>query len=197
MVTGRKFSDDFEECVRFHRHLCPGLAIGYAASKRAAHALNVGPSQDEELVAIVENDSCAVDAVQVILGCTFGKGNLVFRDWGKQVLTLMDRGAKRAVRVSFTGEMPYKKERHELREKIRTGHADKNDLDQWEDLKEKASVEIISSPDRFFTVQEVPCDLPPHASIVETRPCEICGEPVMIDRLAERGGRRICMGCGH
>jgi formylmethanofuran dehydrogenase subunit E len=195
MGAGYDYPDDFEECIRFHRHSCPGLAIGYAASKRGAEALNVGPAQDEEVVAIVENDSCAVDAVQVILGCTFGKGNLIFRDWGKQVFTFMDRSAGHAVRVSFTGEMPYREERHQLREKIRTGQADKEDLARSEALKEKATVEIISSPDRFFTVQEVPCDLPPKASIVETRPCEVCGEPVMIDRLVERGRHKVCRGC--
>ena len=37
---------------------------------------------DEEIVAIVENDACGVDALQCVTGCTFGKGNLIFRDYG-------------------------------------------------------------------------------------------------------------------
>ena len=33
-------------------------------------------AEDEEIVAIVENDACGVDALQCVSGCTFGKGNL-------------------------------------------------------------------------------------------------------------------------
>ena len=76
--------EDFRACVRFHGHICPGLAIGYAAVKAGSRVLGLSTAEDEEIVAFVENDSCAVDAVQVLLGCTFGKGNLIFRDWGKQ-----------------------------------------------------------------------------------------------------------------
>jgi hypothetical protein len=45
----------------------------------------------------VENDSCAVDAVQVMTGCTFGKGNLIFRDYGKQAYTFMSRATGKAL----------------------------------------------------------------------------------------------------
>lgn len=31
-------------------------------------------SGDEELVCIAENDACGIDAIQVILGCSVGKG---------------------------------------------------------------------------------------------------------------------------
>ncbi len=102
--------EDFREAVRFHGHLCPGLAIGYVAAKVAAQLLDIGTSEDEEIVALVENNSCAVDAIQVLLGCTFGKGNLIFKDWGKQVFTFMDRRTNRAVRMSFTGPMPEQEE---------------------------------------------------------------------------------------
>ena len=115
--------DDFREAVRFHGHLCPGLAIGYVAAKVAAQLLGIGTSEDEEIVALVENNSCAVDAIQVMLGCTFGKGNLIFRDWGKQVFTFMDRRTNRAVRVSFTGPMPGQDERRALKARLDSGKA--------------------------------------------------------------------------
>ncbi len=37
--------------------------------------LQVERDGDEELFAIVETDACGADAIQVITGCTFGKGN--------------------------------------------------------------------------------------------------------------------------
>ena len=63
----------YDDIVTFHGHSCPGLALGYRVSRRALKELG-NRSADEEVVAIVENNSCAVDAVQVMTGCTFGKG---------------------------------------------------------------------------------------------------------------------------
>jgi hypothetical protein len=54
--------EDFEQIIRFHGHLCPGLAIGYRAAKIAAANLQADRSEDEELVAIVETDACGIDA---------------------------------------------------------------------------------------------------------------------------------------
>jgi hypothetical protein len=60
----------------FHGHLCAGLTIGIRAAQVALR--EIGPhSADEEVVAVVETDMCAVDATQVLTGCTFGKGNLI------------------------------------------------------------------------------------------------------------------------
>jgi len=94
----------FEEIVRFHGHQCPGLAIGYRMATAAMENLQSMRAEDEELVAIVENDACGVDALQCITGCTFGKGNLLFRDYGKQVYTVYSRSTRKGVRVRFHGK---------------------------------------------------------------------------------------------
>ena len=93
-------NNDLREVIQFHGHLCPGLALGYRVAKAALRELKADRPQDEELVAIVENDSCAVDAIQFITGCTFGKGNLIFRDYGKHVYTLFNRRTNQGVRIS-------------------------------------------------------------------------------------------------
>ncbi len=91
----------FEDAVEFHGHACPGLALGYRAALFALETLGKRAA-DEELVAIVENNSCAVDAVQLLTGCTFGKGNLIFRDYGKQVYTFVKRSSQNE--AAATGE---------------------------------------------------------------------------------------------
>lgn len=48
-------------------------------------------SSDVEIVVVVENDTCAVDALQVVTGCTMGKGNLIFHDYGKQAYIFIER----------------------------------------------------------------------------------------------------------
>jgi formylmethanofuran dehydrogenase subunit E len=53
--------------------------------------LNVRKAPDEELLAIVETDACGADAIQVMTGCTFEKGNFVFKNYGKHAFFLIDR----------------------------------------------------------------------------------------------------------
>ena len=95
----------FDDVVEFHGHACPGLALGYRVSLLAMKELGERAT-DEELVAIVENNSCAVDAVQVVTGCTFGKGNLIFRDYGKQVYTFIKRPKGQGIRISVDSRPP-------------------------------------------------------------------------------------------
>src|SRR4030043_344956 len=92
---------EYSEIIRFHGHACPGLAIGYRMARAAMEALGASRSADEEIVAIVENDACGVDALQYLTGCTFGKGNLIFKDYGKHVYTIYNRKTKKGVRVVF------------------------------------------------------------------------------------------------
>src|SRR3972149_1440687 len=99
-----------DNVVEFHGHICPGLVLGYRVSMLALKNLG-NRSKDEEIVAIVENNSCAVDAVQVMTGCTFGKGNLIFKDYGKQVYTFIKRPSGKAVRISIYWTPPHETEK--------------------------------------------------------------------------------------
>src|SRR5512137_1847885 len=95
--------EDFKEAAKFHGHICPGLAMGYRVARYAKE--HYPRSKDEELVCIAENKSCSVDAVQSLLGCTAGKGNLIFVDNGKQVFTIYSRDQDRAMRIYFKGDV--------------------------------------------------------------------------------------------
>ena len=65
----------------------------------ALQHLRVGRSEDEDLVVIVENDACGVDAIQLVAGCSVGKGNLILQDFGKHAYTFIDRKSNRAIRL--------------------------------------------------------------------------------------------------
>lgn len=67
----------FQKCVELHGHLCPGLAFGFQAAMAGMDFLSEVRALDGEIVAIVETDACGTDAIQVITGCTFGKGNFI------------------------------------------------------------------------------------------------------------------------
>ena len=175
--------DDLRQAVGFHGHLCPGLVIGYLASRAALERLSAGRSEDEELVAIVENDACGVDAVQWLTGCTFGKGNLVFRDFGKQVFTFALRPSGRAVRVGYRSEPAPENER---------------DPDASDEVRRRRQVAfMLERGAALLDVRECVIDLPDRARIRESAACDACGERVMETRLREVSGRRLCIPCAE
>lgn len=165
---------DLQRAVDFHGHICPGLLIGYRAAKVAARALEAGSSGDEELVLIAENDSCSVDAFQVLLSTTFGKGNLFFQDHGKQVFTVGDRRSDRAVRVALRSDA----------------------RDQMGESREERIQALLRVPDEdILNVQMVGLQLPGEAELHETLQCYRCREGVMSTRAVTVGGKVYCLPC--
>jgi hypothetical protein len=62
MTIDRASEQQIKATMDFHGHWCPGLAIGVRAAELALE--EVGKADDEDIVAIVETDMCAVDAIQ-------------------------------------------------------------------------------------------------------------------------------------
>ncbi len=175
--------EDLLGASQFHGHLCPGLAIGYRASRACMERMGLSRAYDEELVCVVENDSCSVDAVQFFTGCTFGKGNLYFRDYGKQVFTFASRQRPgRALRVSLrAGAFPPALESEDPQKR-----------------REQALHWIVSAPlEELFYVDDIDFELPPAARIHASMICDNCGEPSMETRMVEKGGRRLCRPCSE
>jgi formylmethanofuran dehydrogenase subunit E len=177
-----------EQAIAFHGHFCPGLLIGYRAALIALRELGVGEdgataarAEDEELVAIAETDACGLDAVQQLTGCTMGKGNLILRDWGKQVFTFGRRGDERMLRVALRygalqqeedEDLPDDEHRQRARERLQT-----------------------MSDDELFDVRWVDRELPSEARIFGTVRCSQCGEGVMEARARLRDGEPVCPEC--
>jgi formylmethanofuran dehydrogenase subunit E len=187
-----------ERIVEFHGHLCPGLAMGVHAAEIALR--DIGPhAADEEVVAVVENDMCAVDAVQFLTGCTFGKGNLVFRDWGKNVYSFYRRSDGRAIRIAGRPDAwddDPDPEQGELFAKMRTGRAAPAETARFEELHAARSRRLLArDPESLFTVTEIAGPPPDAARIFSTVVCDRCGEGVMETRVHLLDGRRLCPPC--
>ena len=167
----------YDEIIAFHGHSCPGLATGYRMARAAMDALREARADDEELVAIVENDACGVDALQCVTGCTFGKGNLRFRDYGKPAYTLYARRTGEGVRVLFHGS---------------------GTPDPARDDRAARTKWILEAPaDEMLTVTPVTIDEPEPARIRKSVPCDACGEPVMESRLRTVAGLSLCIPCAE
>ncbi|RQD80506.1 MAG: formylmethanofuran dehydrogenase [Methanocalculus sp. MSAO_Arc1] len=187
----------FEECVTFHGHSCPGLAIGYRAARAAMEALGVARPYDEELVTVAETDACGVDAIQLVTGCTAGKGNLVIHDYGKNVFTFYAREKNRAVRILIKSrEMAGKQEIDTLRPKIFAGTATDPEKKRFYELMAAATEATLTVPqDELLTVTEVAFTPPEKARIFQTVTCPDCGEPVADAKMQTANGKAVCATC--
>lgn len=188
---------DYLKAIEFHGHCCPGLTIGYLAAKAALDHLNVTRAQDEELVAIVESDGCGIDAIQVLLGCTIGKGNLIYKDHGKQAYTIGNRQTGKAVRVVMTGEIiPLTPEQENLKNAVFGGKATAEQEAAWQKIQEERTAAMLAAPvTSLFKIDDVELKLPPEAQIFTSVICAYCGEKVMEARARLKNGKIACLAC--
>ena len=190
-------SADFQKCLDFHGHLCPGLSLGFRAAKAGLEWLAENRSEDEEVVAVVGNDACGTDAVQVLTGCTFGKGNFVYKDYGKHVFLFHSRGSGRAVRVALRpGAMEPDAAHRALGAKVRNGQATPEEAEEYRNAHIQRSHRVLTMPlDELFDVREVDAPPPPKAVIHESVTCARCGEPTMKTRIKDVDGQSVCLEC--
>ena len=191
---------DLKRCIDFHGHLCPGLLYGYLVAKGAMSLLDVHRSKDEEVVVITENDTCAVDAIQVLLGSTAGKGNLIFKDYGKNVFTVLNRKTKRAVRFSRKEAYQYEGRHKEEFERLEAAYAAGLATDdQRARQKRMKALDLMTKPFRaVFETKEIPYPDPPYAQLAPSRACTLCGEMTMATKMVETtDDRALCIPCSR
>jgi len=191
----------FSDAVKFHGHKCPGLALGYRAAVIALEELRTDASHDEELVAIVENDACGIDALQVVTGCTAGKGNLIFRDYGKHVYTLINRRNGQSVRVATKPDFSTARLDPAfagLRNKVMSGKATDKETEAYEKHLDNVCNLILTVPyGDIFSVRRVHEKVPELATIYRSVPCECCGEMVSEHRVRNVDGKNLCIPCSE
>lgn len=172
--------------IEFHGHHCPGLTIGLRAAEFCLREL--GSAKDEEIAAVVENDMCAVDAVQYLTGCTFGKGNFIFRDYGKAAFSFFRRSDGKCFRIILNPDF-FADLRPQLESLPRNSEESKAVRQKMIDRLMEAELEQI------FIVGKPEEPLPEMARLHKTIPCTLCGEGTMETRLTDLDGQRLCVSC--
>jgi len=162
-----------EKAISFHGHSCPGLALGVRMCEYVQQQLSLRFSEDEQLVCIAETDSCVADAVQALLGCTFGKGNLIYRPAGKTAFSFFRRGTNESIRVvarPLTKEMD----------------------------RERRKQYIMDAPlEELFRITPVKMELPEPTRLFRTVICEQCGEGTAEHMIRIQNGKCLCIHCFH
>jgi formylmethanofuran dehydrogenase subunit E len=163
-------TDLIERTIAFHGHSCPGLAIGIRVSELAMEKIDILNAKNP--VCVVETDMCGVDAIQFLTGCSFGKGNLIHKDYGKSAFTFYDRDAQRGIRAIFND--------------FARGEADRENR-----IKQLMQAELKD----LFSTQEV--DAPPvrPARILKSIQCNNCQEMTMESRIRMFDGKNLCIPC--
>jgi len=195
-----QFPEGMRHCIAFHGHICPGLTYGYLVSKKAIELLGLQRSKDEEVVVISENDTCAVDALQVLLGTTLGKGNLILKDYGKNVFTVFSRKTHRAFRFSrkesYRYEGEHKAEFEELEKAFIEGRATQRQRMRQKWLK---TVDLLAKAFAgVFDLEEIECPELPYAPLAPSEACARCGEMTMATKMVgTKGEKHFCIPCAQ
>ncbi len=186
-----------EDIARFHGHMCPGLAMGIRAAEVALR--EIGPhSSDEEVVTLTETNMCAVDAIQYLTGCTFGKGNLIHLDYGKNAYTFIRRSDGKAIRISTRpGAFDRSPEYSRLSAKVREKSATEEERAHFKELRANRTEAILQArEDELYVVEEVEnVEIPPMARIHNSIACAECGELTMETRIRRLEGKELCPAC--
>lgn len=164
---------NWQDCVVFHGHACPGLAIGYRVVEwvRDCKEWAFNDALDEEVVCVSENDSCAVDAIQVLSHLTIGKGALRIDMQGKMAFTFYFRAQKKAYRIR-------------LKPNVLKGD------------KQAKMYQVLSKPfNKLFQVEAVHTPPPHYARMYETLVCTACEEGVAEGYTTLYKGKTLCLSC--
>jgi formylmethanofuran dehydrogenase subunit E len=185
---------------KFHGHKCPAMPNGLRVAETAMNKLGVERTGDSFLHAIVEIGenhcaTCFADGVQVITGCTFGKGNIERSQKGKWGLTLIDKKTNKAVRVVPKAEAMMQTKKTSFFKDYREKGVPPTQVPEEvvQPLIEKvmnAPVEMIMNVSEVFNYSWIE---PKHTynSIV----CEKCGEMVIKEYTQMIDGIRVCNDC--
>jgi len=192
--------DYFEHGLALHGHKCPAMPMGLRVGAAAMNALGVERAKDGQLLALVElgEDHCATcfgDGIQMITGCTFGKGNIKKLHYGKWGVTLVEVATGRAVRVTPKAEaMLANKQTDFFKEYREKGvPASKVPAAVVDPLVQK----VMGAPDeQLLSVGEVfKYEIKNRPHSFSSLVCEECGEMVVEGYARIVGNKRVCIPC--
>ena len=183
-----------------HGHKCPAMPLGLRAGAAALNALGVERAKDKELLAILDLGEghfahCFADGVQMITGCTFGKGNIRASGHGKFALTLVDKAGSRAVRVAARTERLQETKKTEFFREYRMKGIPASQVP--EEVVSPLVEKVMNAPEeKLLKVGQVfRYEVEPKAGVFDSLVCDRCGEMVVEPYARVVGDKRVCIPC--
>jgi formylmethanofuran dehydrogenase subunit E len=177
------------ESVVIHGHLCPGQVLGVRMSLLGLREIGITDPKGKDrknIIAFVEMDRCAIDAIQSVTGCSLGLRTMKFMDYGKMAATFLNLKTGKAGRVVAREDSRWKAKEHfpETENKY---------------AGQLKAYEIMADED-LFDVMEVTVKIAPEN--MPGRParrvqCASCGEYVQDMREIYQAGKVLCIPCAR
>jgi formylmethanofuran dehydrogenase subunit E len=183
----KSFDEYVTLAAQAHGHICAGQILGL---RMALYGLKLLELDDptgrhrKRLVAFIEIDRCATDAIPVVTGCRLGKRALKFRDFGKVAATFCDLEADRAVRVVALDSA-------KQRARERFPQITDRNTQQMRAYREMPDEELFAA--QWVRVKLGPEEFPGYKGARAT--CAECGEGINFKREVVRDGRVLCKAC--
>ncbi len=186
--------------LNIHGHFCGGMPMGYLAGLAGLKALGVTRelSMDKEVIVYVGDHhagGCFADGVQFATGCTFGKGIMKKEPMGKWAYLLIDKKAKRAVKVTVKPEIMQAAFDAPFIKEYRIKGIPPAQVDQ--EVAKKAFLGLFGKPLEEIVRVEGPFDYQPEnaKSSFNLAFCEKCSDAVAENYLRVEDGKKVCLEC--
>jgi len=193
-------NDWLEFGQKFHGHKCPAMPNGLRVGAAALNKLGVERTGDSNIHVILELGdkhcaTCFADGVQVITGCTLGKGNIEKTHKGKWGITLIDKATNRAVRVTPRAEAMMANKKTEFFTKYRMlGVAPTKVPD--EAVQPLVEMVMAAPEEKMMIVSDVfTYEWPKEKHSFDGFVCEECGEMVVEEYGRIKGDKKVCIDC--
>jgi formylmethanofuran dehydrogenase subunit E len=185
---------------KFHGHKCPAMPMGLRVGAAAMNALGVERAKDGQLVAFVDlgEDHCATcyaDGLQVIMGTTFGKGNIKKTQKGKWAVVVVDRKTGKAVRVTPTAEAMMISKKSSFMMDYRRKGIPASQVPP--EIAEPLINTVMGAPDnKLLKISEIfDYKLDTKKDSFEGFVCEECGEMTVMEYGRIKGDKKVCIDC--
>ena len=207
LIKYQNLHDLLLKAGELHGHYCPYLALGVLAAADAVKKLSAANEDNdgmEELLAVVETNSCFSDGIQYAAGTTFGNNSLIYRDFGKTAVTFVKRGnSHKNLRYYLRDPDFIKREYPEAAELFEKVIAERNGSSKEEkkmkEIWQQIAFEIIEADtEKYFKIEEnIEIELPDYAPIFADQCCSSCGEKLMEAKAVKKEDKIFCRDCAQ
>jgi formylmethanofuran dehydrogenase subunit E len=186
--------------VYYHGHLCPELAVGYRAALVAQREVGLSRENALEFFILAENMSSAIEALQLLTGCTIGNQNFLAYDLGKHVYyfgrTNANREPQEVLRLALVSRAVDLGLTGELDNKIFAGQGTETELEQYRQAVDTAVQAILELPEEQLFVKKMVTLQPPRFSgRFRYTACSRCGEIVSLEKSISGKEGLYCRVC--
>ncbi len=184
-----------------HGHYCPGLSMGVICSVYAINKINLFSDGLEDILAIIEINSCFADSIQYITGCTVGNNSLIFKDYGKTAFSLVKRdgtGLRLSVKSSYRKKMIelYPDFQECFNKVVVEKNRDKNVVKEFKKKAQEVSFKLLEwNINDIFNFKKININIPEYAPIRENVICLRCGESIMKEKEIQDHDNVYCREC--